>query len=138
MGAGNYCFFAFISSRTIDSTTFLRMSRVTACSISGFILARTLATMSSMLGSGDFALVSTAGACWPAVSATWWASSRIASTVAGVSAADPMVAYDNMIHFYKNLAIAGGFLFVLVYGAGRLSIDGAFIGAGMKMPFLAK
>ena len=58
--------------------------------------------------------------------------------VAGVSDADAMVAYDNMIHFYKNLAIAGGFLFVLVYGAGRLSIDGAFIGAGMKMPFLAK
>jgi len=27
---------------------------------------------------------------------------------------------------------------VLVYGAGRLSIDRAFIGAGMKMPFLAK
>jgi putative oxidoreductase len=44
--------------------------------------------------------------------------------VAGVSAADAMVAYDNMIHFYKNLAMAGGFLFVLVYGAGRLSIDG--------------
>jgi putative oxidoreductase len=44
--------------------------------------------------------------------------------VAGVSAADAMVAYDNMIHFYKNLAMAGGFLFVLVYGAGQLSIDG--------------
>jgi len=46
--------------------------------------------------------------------------------VAGVSAADATVAYDNMIHFYKNLAMAGGFLFVLVYGAGRLSIDGRF------------
>ena len=46
--------------------------------------------------------------------------------VAGVSAADAMVAYDNMIHFYKNLAMAGGFLFVLVYGAGQLSIDGRF------------
>ena len=45
---------------------------------------------------------------------------------AGVSAADAMVAYDNMIHFYKNLAMAGGFLFVLTYGAGRLSIDGRF------------
>jgi putative oxidoreductase len=47
--------------------------------------------------------------------------------VAGVSAADAMVAYDNMIHFYKNLAMAGGFLFVLVYGAGRLSIDGRLL-----------
>jgi putative oxidoreductase len=46
--------------------------------------------------------------------------------VAGVSAADAMVAYDNMIHFYKNLAIAGGFLFVWAYGAGQLSIDGRF------------
>ena len=46
--------------------------------------------------------------------------------VAGVSAADAMVAYDNMIHFYKNLAMAGGLLFVLVYGAGRLSLDGRF------------
>ena len=50
--------------------------------------------------------------------------------VASVSAADAMVAYDNMIHFmihfYKNLAMAGGFLFVLVYGAERLSIDGRF------------
>jgi putative oxidoreductase len=44
--------------------------------------------------------------------------------VAGVSAADAMIAYDNMIHFYKNLAMTGGFLFVLVYGAGQLSIDG--------------
>ena len=47
--------------------------------------------------------------------------------VAGVSAPDAMVAYDNMIHFYKNLAMAGGFLFVLVYGAGRLSIDGMLL-----------
>jgi putative oxidoreductase len=47
--------------------------------------------------------------------------------VAGVSATDAMVAYDNMIHFYKNLAMAGGFLFVLVYGAGRLSIDGRLL-----------
>jgi putative oxidoreductase len=46
--------------------------------------------------------------------------------VAGVSAADAMVAYDNMIHFYKNLAMAGGFLFVLAYGAGGLSVDGRF------------
>ena len=46
--------------------------------------------------------------------------------VAGVSAADAMVAYDNMFHFYKNLAMAGGFLFVWAFGAGQLSIDGRF------------
>lgn len=30
---------------------------------------------------------------------------------------------EQMIHFYKNVAIAGGFLQVVAYGAGRLSID---------------
>jgi len=30
----------------------------------------------------------------------------------------------NMVHFYKNLVMAGGFLYVAVYGAGALSIDG--------------
>ena len=30
----------------------------------------------------------------------------------------------NMIHFYKNLVMAGGFLYVVAYGAGRFSIDG--------------
>ena len=32
---------------------------------------------------------------------------------------------DNMIHFYKNLVMAGGFLYVMTYGAGVMSIDGA-------------
>jgi putative oxidoreductase len=35
----------------------------------------------------------------------------------------PMVANDNMIHFYKNLAMAGGLLYVVAYGAGAVSID---------------
>jgi putative oxidoreductase len=30
----------------------------------------------------------------------------------------------NMMHFYKNLAMAGGFLYVMNFGAGGLSIDG--------------
>jgi putative oxidoreductase len=30
----------------------------------------------------------------------------------------------NMINFYKNLAMAGGFLYVISYGAGNLSVDG--------------
>jgi putative oxidoreductase len=36
----------------------------------------------------------------------------------------PIGDLDNMIHFYKNLAIAGGFLYVVAFGAGNLSIDG--------------
>jgi putative oxidoreductase len=42
---------------------------------------------------------------------------------AATSLTDPMAAYDNMIHFYKNLAMAGGFLYVATYGAGALSVD---------------
>jgi putative oxidoreductase len=30
----------------------------------------------------------------------------------------------NMVNFYKNLVMAGGFLYVVAYGGGTLSIDG--------------
>jgi putative oxidoreductase len=36
----------------------------------------------------------------------------------------PAGDYANMINFYKNLAMAGGFLYVVAYGAGYLSVDG--------------
>src|SRR5262249_49108474 len=32
---------------------------------------------------------------------------------------------ENMIHFYKNLVMTGGFLYIIAYGPGRLSIDQA-------------
>ena len=32
---------------------------------------------------------------------------------------------ENMINFYKNLVMTGGFLYVIAYGAGGVSIDGA-------------
>jgi putative oxidoreductase len=35
----------------------------------------------------------------------------------------PMGDMPNMIHFYKNLVMAGGFLYVFAYGAGALSVD---------------
>jgi putative oxidoreductase len=31
--------------------------------------------------------------------------------------------YDNMIHFYKNIALIGGLLLLCVTGAGKYSID---------------
>jgi len=37
----------------------------------------------------------------------------------------PIADANNMLHFYKNLAIAGGFLYMINYGAGAMSIDGA-------------
>jgi len=33
------------------------------------------------------------------------------------------MALDNMVHFYKNLAMAGGFAYVTAFGAGKLSVD---------------
>jgi putative oxidoreductase len=33
------------------------------------------------------------------------------------------VAYDNMIHFYKNVSIIGGLLFLVVTGPGKYSLD---------------
>ena len=43
--------------------------------------------------------------------------------VAARSSADPMAAYNDMIHFYKNMVMAGGFLYVIAFGAGALSFD---------------
>jgi putative oxidoreductase len=37
----------------------------------------------------------------------------------------PVGDLTNMIHFYKNLALAGAFLYVMHFGAGGFSIDGA-------------
>jgi putative oxidoreductase len=36
----------------------------------------------------------------------------------------PVGDQNNITHFLKNLAMAGGFLYVFAYGAGKLSIDG--------------
>ena len=37
---------------------------------------------------------------------------------------DSAVEHDMVIHFWKNMAIAGGFLLLYVTGAGRISVDG--------------
>jgi putative oxidoreductase len=36
----------------------------------------------------------------------------------------PAGDHGNMVNFYKNLSIAGGFLYVLAFGAGIWSLDG--------------
>jgi putative oxidoreductase len=38
---------------------------------------------------------------------------------------DATLQRDMIIHFWKNVGIAGGFLLLFVTGAGRISIDGA-------------
>jgi putative oxidoreductase len=38
---------------------------------------------------------------------------------------DAAMQHDKVIHFWKNIGIAGGFLLLFVTGAGGISIDGA-------------
>jgi len=56
---------------------------------------------------------------------TRWAAALLAlvclATAFGVHL--PAGDQNNMIHFYKNLVMTGGFLYVIVYGAGSMSID---------------
>lgn len=48
----------------------------------------------------------------------------VASALIFHAAADPM----QQIMFMKNIALAGGFLFLVAYGAGRFSVDALFAG----------
>ncbi|MBV8504820.1 MAG: DoxX family protein [Alphaproteobacteria bacterium] len=54
-----------------------------------------------------------------------WAAALLAlvclATAFGVHL--PAGGLENMINFYKNLAITGGFLYVVAFGPGRLSVD---------------
>ncbi len=55
-----------------------------------------------------------------------WAAAALALFCLGTAFGVHLPAGDsaNMIHFYKNLVMAGGFLYVMAYGAGVISIDG--------------
>jgi putative oxidoreductase len=57
---------------------------------------------------------------------TRWAAALLAlfciGTAFGVHL--PIGDQDNMINFYKNLVMTGGFLYVITFGAGAISIDG--------------
>jgi putative oxidoreductase len=56
--------------------------------------------------------------------AIWCLITGFAVHLAAVgSATDPMAAYNDMIHFYKNMVMAGGLLYVTAFGAGVLSFD---------------
>ena len=56
---------------------------------------------------------------------TRWAAALLAlfclATAFGVHL--PAGDLDNMTHFYKNLVMAGGFLYVIWFGAGAFSVD---------------
>ena len=57
---------------------------------------------------------------------TRWAAGLLALVCVGTAFGVhlPIGDLGNMIHFYKNLVMTGGFLYVIVFGPGRLSVDG--------------
>jgi putative oxidoreductase len=57
---------------------------------------------------------------------TRWAAALLARLSVGTAFGVhlPIGDQDNMIHFYKNLVMTGGFLYVIAFGAGAVSIDG--------------
>ncbi len=56
---------------------------------------------------------------------TRWAAALLALLCLGTGFGVhlPAGGIDNLIHFYKNLVMAGGFLYVVSFGAGGLSVD---------------
>jgi len=56
---------------------------------------------------------------------TRWAAALLALVCLGTAFGVHLPEGDaaNMIHFYKNLVMAGGFIYVMTYGGGGISID---------------
>jgi putative oxidoreductase len=61
---------------------------------------------------------------------TRWAAALLLLLCLGTAFGVHLPAGDmeNMTHFYKNLVMAGGFLYVIAYGAGALSFDRVMTG----------
>src|SRR3974390_1203723 len=56
---------------------------------------------------------------------TRWAAAVLLLLCLGTAFGVHLLAGDaeNMVHFYKNLVMAGGFLYIIAFGAGAISID---------------
>ena len=74
---------------------------------------------------GGLALLVGYKSSWAAGALAIWslATGFAVHLMAAMHSTDPAVAFDNMIHFYKNLGVAGGLIYVVAFGAGGLSID---------------
>jgi putative oxidoreductase len=74
---------------------------------------------------GGLALLAGYKSSWAAGALAIWslATGFAVHLMAAMHSTDPAVAFDNMIHFYKNLGVAGGLIYVVAFGAGGLSID---------------
>jgi len=54
---------------------------------------------------------------------TRWAAGLLALFCLGTAFGVHLPAAGDMVNFYKNLVMAGGFLYVVSFGAGGMSID---------------
>jgi putative oxidoreductase len=56
---------------------------------------------------------------------TRWAAALLALVCLGTALGVHLLAGDpdNMLHFYKNLVMSGGLLYVIAFGPGRVSLD---------------
>jgi putative oxidoreductase len=65
---------------------------------------------------------------------TPWAAALLALVCLGTAFGVhlPIGDLSNMTHFYKNLVMAGGFIYVMAYGAGDLSVDRAAARTGTR------
>lgn len=58
-----------------------------------------------------------------------WKTKAVSFLLASFCVLSAVIFHNNfsdqneMIHFMKNIAMAGGFLFLLVHGAGSISLD---------------
>lgn len=77
---------------------------------------------------GGLALLLGIKARWAAAVLVAWClvTALAVHLVAGLTSSDPASAFDNMVHVYKNLVMAGGLLYVARFGAGALSFDNGF------------
>ena len=85
-----------------------------AAGVPGFLLPAVIAT--ELFGAAAIAFG------WKTrIAATLLAAFSLASASIFHASGDPA----QTVHYLKNLAIAGGFLLLVVHGAGPLSVDGA-------------
>lgn len=75
---------------------------------------------------GGLALLAGFKTRWAAaVLAIWCLLTGFAVHLVAAGGGAAPAATNNMIHFYKNLAVAGGLLYVVAFGAGAVSVDQA-------------
>ena len=91
--------------------------------------ANTAGWMDAMGIPGDLLLLLLRRSSWRFGIIVGWQTRVVSFLLAGFCVLSAVIFHNNfddqneMIHFMKNMAMAGGFLFLLVHGAGSISLD---------------